>query len=295
LLKDLCDKNSRLEFLALPSDKVIGHGQALSYLQTLEHSDYFCFMDSDILAAGEFLRELTPYVGQYTGVFSGSPIWCRNEEQVLPETSQGMGGRYNRANRGMCLGSTYFAIYDNRILSQFIQSTGISFRRFRWRDIPIQWKDQLVELGMERRSYDTGKVLNLLLLAHGEQLSFVESSFLQHIGGISDYAVYRNRSPARRIVAKLKRIKRQVKLTFRMNLAGQDKMFGELVRSHMGRRRRNVAGFYFTQVLRSSFENRPPPAIPDVDDPEIAKRFEWVTMNIVSLYEEFGEQLRRLD
>jgi hypothetical protein len=144
-------------------------------------------------------------------------------------------------------------------------------------------------------------VLNLLLLARGERLFFVESSFLQHIGGISLYIAYKNQLLPKRILMKLKRISGQVKLKSRQwiitlagthlrtqNLALVD---AELVKFHAGRGKEHTTCRYFTQVLQSLAENRPLPVAPDADEPEMAKRIKSVTGNIVSLYEEFREQL----
>ncbi|MCK4796966.1 MAG: hypothetical protein KAT05_06265, partial [Spirochaetes bacterium] len=48
MIINLCDNYSRLEYYELSSDNIFEHGAALSHLQTIEESDYFCFMDPDI-------------------------------------------------------------------------------------------------------------------------------------------------------------------------------------------------------------------------------------------------------
>ena len=96
MLEELCRSSSQLEFLALPSTTLLPHSDVLSHLQSMEQSQYFCFMDSDILATGDFVSEMAPYLGQYSAVFSATPIWCTEEEQVLPDILPRMPGHFNR-------------------------------------------------------------------------------------------------------------------------------------------------------------------------------------------------------
>ena len=298
LLKEFCRGNPRLEFLAIPNKTMMRHGQALSYLQKLERSETFCFMDSDILVTGDFMNEFTPYLGQYTGIFSGSPLWCLDEEQILLEIgSRVASGWQNRTDTGLCLGSSYFAIYDNRILTQFIQSTGIDFRIYRWQDIPVQWHSRIAELGLKKLGYDTGKVLNILLLAQGERLCFVESSTIQHIGGISTYAADESGSLHKRFFRKFNR---SAKLAYRRAKRKCKNRIMQVAETQVPKtqnigliaRRWKPTGRYFTQVLQALFEDRSLPAKTDIDESEIEERIELAAANIEALYEEFRDQLR---
>lgn len=255
-------------------------------------------MDSDILATGDFMNEFTPYLGQYTGIFSGSPLWCLDEEQILLEIgSRIASGWQNRTDTGLCLGSSYFAIYDNRILTQFIQSTGIDFRIYRWQEIPAQWQNHITELGLRELGYDTGKVLNILLLAQGERLCFRESSTLQHIGGISTYVTDESRSLHKRLFRKFNR---SAKLAYRRAKWKYMNRIMKLAETQIQKtqnigliaRRWNSTGRYFTQVLQALFENRPLPATPGIGESEIEERIELAAANIATLYEEFRDQLR---
>ena len=297
LLKEFCHRNPRLEFLGLPTKKMMRHGQVLSYLQKMERSETFCFMDSDILATGDFLNEFAPYLGQYTGIFSGSPLWCLDEEQILSETgSHVASGWQNRTDNGLCLGSSYFAIYDNRRLTQLIQSTGIDFRIYRWQDIPAQWHYHIAEVGLKKLGYDTGKVLNILLLAREERLCFVESSTMQHIGGISTYAAYESGSLPKRFFRKLnrsakiasRRAKRKCKNRI-MKLTGREVPKPRDIK--LVSNRWKITGRYFTQVLQALSEHRTLPAIPDMDESVIEGRIELAAASIAALYEEFREEL----
>jgi hypothetical protein len=303
-LRTLCHKNNRLTYLEFPSKTMIKHGDALDYLHSLEHSEYFCFMDSDILATGEFLGEFTPYLDQYTGVFSGFPVWCEDKEQILPATSQDIPGRYNKTVEGVCIGSTYFAIYNNKLLTKVIQSTGISFNSYSWPDIPAQYQSQFVKMDLKKQSYDTGKVLNLLLLAQKESLVFQKSSFLIHIGGLSEclalehglhWHYLQQRTVKEKILAwlfggKFKRTLLELTGIKEPKLPGLE-ITGDALRLHPKSQNRFVSYRYFIQLLQALFENRSLPTLPEMGSPEVGERVELLTKNIVVLFEEFKGQL----
>lgn len=303
-LRAFCHKNSRLEFLRLPSKTMMKHGDVLNYLQSIESSKFFCFMDPDILATGEFLCEFISHLGQYVGVFSGFPIWCKGEEQILPEAFPEMFGRHNITHNGLCIGGTFFAIYDNKVLTQLIRSTNIGFNKYRWQDIPIQYQKHLSQLGLEKEMYDTGKVLNLLLLAQQHSLIFKEVPTLKHIGGISGcfalehgfhWYYLQQWTFKERILAWLfqGKLRRTV-----MKLAGitepklpRLEITDELLKSHPNKNRL-LSYQYFTQVLQVLCEeSRPLPSIPDMGTSEVREKVELFTKDIIILFEEFKEQL----
>ncbi len=277
LLQALCHNSNRLELLVLPSKTMIKHGEALSYLQSLNHSEYFCFMDSDILSNGDFLHEFGLYLNRYAGIFSGDSVWCKHEEQVLPESFPKMAGRYNRTSRGECLGSSYFAIYDNRVLTQVIRSTGANFRKYQWQELPNQYQTQLAKMNLKKEKYDTGKILNLLLLSTDAPLIFKNNPSLQHIGCMSSSFTLNNSDfwkPSRNLKELLARIPEE-----------QSRQLMLL------QKRKSLTSHYFNQFFQSLFEKQPLPTIPEIADPEIEERITSLTKSIMALYEEFGEQL----
>lgn len=299
LLQELCRKSTRLEFLALPSRTIMLHSEVLSYLQPLERADYFCFMDSDILASGDFVSEMSPYLDQHAGVFSATPIWCTEEEQILPQTFPRMPGHFNRTSSGICIGSTYFAMYDNRVLSQLIESTGIGFSRYRWEEIPPPCQSQVIRAGLKKTRYDTGKLLNALLVAQGKRLMYVDSQMLRHIGGVSarealQRGLRHERSPRSKAWGAVAKGKRLLRRLTGMEAARTEKTpLTEAERAEFFRRRQKrwPTANYFSELFRSLFENQPLPTIPDIGDAEIERRIEAVGADIAALYEEFGEQL----
>jgi hypothetical protein len=290
LLQKFCAKEPRFEFLALPMKTTLPHGQALSYLQSQERSDTFCFMDSDILATGEFLGELAPCLDQYAGVFSASPVWLKNEEKVLPAAFQEMAGRYSRTDENICLGSSYFAMYDNRALTQTMQSTGIDFNRYEWADIPTTYQDRLAQMGLQKTGYDTGKLLNLLLLNQGERLSFKELPALQHVGGISTVSVdYSSLAFRARVFFSQLFVFRRLPMP-RPGRRHTRVSTAELLAMREIRRKKIKTCRYVGKLLRALFQERPLPARPNFD-PQINEKIERLTAHIVALYREFREQL----
>ena len=256
---------------------MVKHGQALAYLQKRESSDYFCFMDSDILATGDFLSALVPDLTHQTAMFSGSPLWSSPNEQVLPDNDTRMRGWYSTTHTGVCLGSTYFAIYDNDALTRCVDTTGIDFCRYSWSNVPISHQQQLREMGLQKDVYDTGKLLNLLLFTEGRKLVNQNSPCLQHLGGISTY---------------------QAGLRSQQLTSGTilNNLLAELPKSRAYQlltplARREVTLEYFTQLFESLFNSQPLPSLPQgINDPAIEKKVTDVTNSIVFLYQEFGNK-----
>lgn len=304
ILQTICRKNSRLELLALPFQTMVSHGTVLNYLISRSHERYFCFMDSDILATGEFLNDLVPHLSQYIGVFSASPFWCQDEEQVLSDHFPKMQGRHNKTAAGDCLGGTYFAIYHRKVISQLIQITNVGFERFWWSEIPSLYQRRLIQKGIKKEKYDTGKLLNFLLLEQGESLLFKNSSSLYHIGGVSAYNTFTTALPW---VCHLKdrlfqifkkqhsqRITElyQIQNLSTLGLTITNEEWMTLMESHsLVSKRRLTTSRYITHLLRALFEHSALPAIPNLDEPELTTKLEFITKNILAVYHEYREQL----
>jgi hypothetical protein len=294
LLRRLCSTTRRLEYLALPFEKVVEHGQALSYLQSLEHSDHFCFIDSDILATGDFLDQFVPLLEQYAGVFSCSSICFRDQEKILLESSLQIFGRHHVTEQGMCLGSTYFAIYNNPTLAQVIQSTRIGFARYRWSDIPPHHQASLTAIGLERKSYDTGKLLNLVLLIRGERTIFLETPALQHIGGMSVTNIPSCKLHSVLIASAFRRLVRR--LVGKLNPASGTVASPRAENLSEGERRRRRATIthYFRHLIKALLEKQAIPAKPTLDDAEIEVKVGWITTHIIELYQRNEKTIDRL-
>jgi len=188
-LQQLCAGNSRLAYKVLATAQVMLHGEALDILQGQNQTDYFCFMDSDIYAIAEFLPTFLPLVTRYTGLFSGMPLRHPPTGLVLPEATAFMAGPYTHTPAQLCLGTTFFAIYNNRTITEVRRETGIGFRKYRWAEIPAPYQMQLQAMGLQYQIYDTAKLLNLVLHWHGHALHYQPCPALRHIEAVSRFAV----------------------------------------------------------------------------------------------------------
>jgi hypothetical protein len=184
-LRQLCNVNNRLQLFVFPSRKVAIHSAVLNHLQLLDKDKkFFCFIDSDIFAIDHFLDELSGLTETYAGIFSGAPIWVKKKEYQFQPTFDVVGGYYHFMDNNICLGSTFFAVYKNEVLNEVIAETGVGFQGYLAKDIPNALIPALKELQVLKASYDTGKLLNILLQVRGQKILYKDNPGLIHIGGI---------------------------------------------------------------------------------------------------------------
>ena len=287
-LRHFCDSSTRLEFSALPTKKVVRHGQALAFLHEQTTSDHFCFMDSDILATGEFVEAFQHRLQHNRGLFSCNPIWCRSAEQILPDDAPVIHGRYNNTSAGLCLGSTYFAIYDNQLLTDFLRTTAVGFDGYQWSRIPPRDQETLSALGQRREGYDTGKVLHLLLLAQGEDLLFWNSPDLLHLGGFSRYQQHQTPNAPRTFYSS------QYSVTGNLSRLWARLLYSENMRNllhafpsrYLPLRLRQIAvERYFSNLIVALCEKTPMPDIPRLSDHELTKDLQRASTALLALYQ----------
>lgn len=297
-LRRFCEQSDRLTFWTIPAKGALPHDAALNYLQGLTDADHFCFMDSDILAVDAFMPPVVSGLTTHAAVFSGETLWLNKTDATMPAAFRIMSGLHHFSDSGMCLGSSYFAVYDNRILTDFIQDTGIGFDTFRWSEIPGAYQDQLQDMGLKKDSYDTGKVLNLLLQHRGHACLHSDIPELCHLGGVSFVPSYetavrsrKSRLADRFAVGPLKtgwtayRRKSAYKAYEHLPAAEYKAVVSQR------RDRRDPVRRYFFQLLRALFEDKSPPERPVLGDAEIDGRIEQATMQINALYQEYGQRL----
>lgn len=279
LLEILCSQNSRVAFYSLSSDKVLTHAEALSSLQRLENSDYFCFIDSDVLAVGDFLSPLQTHLGQNPGVFSGDVLWSARRDRIIRRDSKKIRGIHSHTEDGLCLGSTFTGIYDNKKLTQFIDSEGISFDRYPKRNkIPADIRSRLLQEGFKNAdSFDTGKALNILIQSKGERILFTDSPALIHIGGLSENLGQMaphafKRTPSSSLHHRLKRLERRI-------LNWKD------FRSY---KIRDAICEHFIDLFACLFENRPFLWRLALRNEEVMKKVHHATEKVMELYAEYS-------
>jgi len=201
ILADLAKTDPRLTFQRVGQGIPLSHGVALSQLQRQEKSPIFAFMDSDIFATGDFVQEFDWSPSQSIARFSCPPVWSSHELEKLPKQFGVLSGTYNRLHDDFCVGSSYFAVYDNDRLTQFVRRTGIDFEYALWTRLPRRIRRQLKQAGKQMLIYDTGKLLNILLqLDTGANLDFRKLTTLEHIGAVSCRVLYQPRGPVRGVL-----------------------------------------------------------------------------------------------
>lgn len=192
-LENLCGSSDRFEYYfyepPYKSPKVAPHGEVLSALERANKDEFFCFMDSDIFAAGPFHEELERELAA-CDVFSS----CRQIMVAPGEAVRSYSGKSIETPEGLAVATTFFAVYRSDPLRKVIRNTGVSFEKFgKEHPIPERARKVLVKLGLERRTFDTGKLLNVVSHAFGVRYRYREFANLHHLGGFS-FALTRQRN-----------------------------------------------------------------------------------------------------
>jgi hypothetical protein len=185
ILRDLCGTSDRLEFLMMSEEGMIQHGQALNWLHERCDSEWFCYMDSDIIATGPFMAKVGEYLDNCDVFSSGLPLWHAPEDTLLPHSFRRMQGSHIWTDEGVCIGCDYFAIFNNEPLTRVMKATGVGFETRKWDDIPENIQQKLRAQKLDKFDYDSGKVLTGLLLGEGARYAHENFDSLQHLGGFS--------------------------------------------------------------------------------------------------------------
>jgi hypothetical protein len=207
LLKQICAMNPRLEYLSFSESEMLQHGLALNWLLERTESQWFCFMDSDILATGPYLDKIAYYMERHDVFSSGHPLWQAPEDIILPRHFRRLHGIHFDIADGKRLGGTYFAVYNKDKLKTIIESTGVNFRIYHWNDVPDRHKQTLRKIGLDKLEYDTGMLLMSLMYSEGMSFAWENIPAICHLGGFSsraeDEPAYYFRGKADRIAVHL--------------------------------------------------------------------------------------------
>ena len=283
LLEQFCATHPRLEFMALPWEKMKRHGVVLSYLRQQETSEYFGFMDSDIWASGDFLSELTPLLADHAAVFSGVPFWRRDEQGMWNwrKGNKYVLGENVKTENGIILGSTYLAIYHNPTLTKFRQTTGIDFTTYSWYDLSPQTQQQIAQAGLQAKGYDTAKLLNILLYTQGAKFAYHEPVSLHHLGGFSCFGPKRN--PRKFWQRKIKEYVMEPVKFLRESIFESAYRKQCRANDHI----RQACTQYFSELLRDIFAQRAVKDMIDLKHGQIQEHVRLLREQILTLYQEF--------
>lgn len=187
-LRNFCGQHSRLSYRQLSADVVLDHGSALDLLHDDCSDEWFCFMDSDILATGSFAKTLQHHLDDCDVFSSGQPLWHAPEDIFLPPHFRRWQGSYGATTDNITLGFTYFAVYRNAELAKVRAATEVGFGYCYWDNISPVHQAMLQRIGLDKIDYDTGKLLMALMHAAGLRLRTAEIDTLVHLGGVSALA-----------------------------------------------------------------------------------------------------------
>ncbi len=185
LLERFCLAHPACQTMVLSQTEVLPHGLAMEKLLQACQEEYFCFMDSDILASDPFLASFLPHLAGYSALISCAPVWNTPADLTLPDKMNKLDGRYLFDQAGSSLGGTYFAIYHRQTLLKVLNETGISLHWQEWDQIPAPVQAELELAGLRFEWYDTTKVLTLLYRLRGLGLKYIDCPALHHLGGLS--------------------------------------------------------------------------------------------------------------
>ena len=294
-MAELCGCQERLEFFSIPTNSSWPHSDVLNYLQARTQDPYFGFMDSDIFAVEDFVADIEENIENSIGLFSGTPLWVKSEEVIFRKGFKFLLGRYNQTDQDLVLGNTYLAVYNNEVLSNVIQSTGVGFDSRGWHEIPGHIQSNLEELGMAAERYDTGKLLNLMLLYRHCQLKNIELSSMYHIGGAGFQGVCHKTKKGRRyrfaekvnnryfqkVVAQLRHYRTFKK--FRKKYKYASKIERDL-NFNLRSFRRNPVRHYFLHMLDAMIHEKQMPELLITGDGEIDYKVKMAKTHLMELY-----------
>jgi len=185
LLMSLSMNDERLSYYCYSEDEIFTHGVVLDALQSQCCEEYFCFMDSDIFASKRLPDFNNLLLEDTVGIFSCMPSWVLPKEYIFEVDFRILLGTYNQLPNGDSIGSTYFAIYNQKCLGQIKQHYNVSFKEGPRSDQSLYVGDVMSSLGFNQEFFDTGKVINVLMRKHNMKLINIDLTNMHHIGGLS--------------------------------------------------------------------------------------------------------------
>jgi len=272
LLRSAAGLDDRLSEHVLPGDHPIEHGEALNHLFRSYHEPHFAFVDSDVIAGGDFMASLWPPAPGQAAVFAASTVWMTDEEGVGPPRISVLSGGRTTLHDGTFVGNTYCAIYDRAAVEPAWRTAPRGFAVQLRHRLPRELKDSLAARGWSFRAYDTARLINLQLLLAGYELDNRPVPELHHVGGVSIRSFEGSRGAVRRLAA-LRSSSRTG--TRRVSDAVLTRLYFRLQHDRArerSRRRRGTVLAYLDEVLDAILAGDSTPPAPETDSPEVDRR-----------------------
>ena len=281
LLRDLANSNSRLKYLCISDTKMISHSDALDKLQQDCNDEWFCAMDSDIIANGQFLDAVAAAADDHDVITSCLPVWTTTNDSTLKPSYKRLQGLHIRLANGLTVGCTYFILYRNADVSRARALNDVGFERYYWDKIPDRHQQTIRSLDAEKHDYDTAIVLNMLMIASGSKVTYLPLDNLKHLGGLSSisettdaqfcrgfidaFSIKWKHTPLTRPAMWLgdlrygtKNIVEKLSLSEYINLAGRA-------------RRRAASALYFAAVIKALINSDKLPTVPHLANTIVEK------------------------
>lgn len=215
-IKSFVAKQSECVFYSMQSNTVLDHPTVLNHLLQIEESPYFIFMDSDIVLKKPSLNSWLLQLEKYDAIFTGIPVWHSLENSKMPPEFNIVEGRYLYNHSSQFIGLSYCAAYHTQKLKSYIESSGIGFDSYFFRQLSKEYQERLKLVDFEKYHYDTGKVLNTFYQMDGANMAYIEVPEILHIGGVSTL-VYDNSGLLKRLYNALRDvIPMSIKTLFRL-------------------------------------------------------------------------------
>ena len=181
LLRRFCDSDPRLQLVVHPAQVPLLHATLLTLLESQNEDAFFCFADSDLFASEDFHEELEAKLADCDVFSSGGRIGFSEDERRL-----GHAGPEVESETGLPLATTFFSVYRSAPLRRVIRETGLSFEVFAQDEqLPARMALWLDEMGIGRKKFDTGKLMNIMAHRYGVRFRYEPLAALHHVGGLT--------------------------------------------------------------------------------------------------------------
>lgn len=295
LLEQVAALDNRLELLVMPEKRMVPHGETLDFLHDRTDSDWFCFMDSDILAVGPFMEDFRDELENADLFSSCLPLWHNEKDITIPRSFRHMHGIHAYTETGMVIACDYFVIYNKRVFDEARDATGVGLAVCGWQDLTPENQTVLRNLGQEKADYDSGKALTLLMAERGARIRYRQSNNLKHIGGFTEVGAIEDawlysRGRFDNLINRLPRTPGRLALhaadAWYAQTQGSPANGGRENRNLASRiRRRTATARYFYLLIVGLMDNKPVPEVPNLGDLVAEERMAIVSEEIRELIE----------
>jgi hypothetical protein len=290
LLRAAAERFERFTYFRTPGDRPIEHGAALNAAYHAFEEPNFAMIDSDVCSSGEFLSELVPLPDGCVARFSASPVWARDSDTVAAPGCTWIGARQRALHTGTVVGNTYCAVYERAALEAVWMRAPLGFQVQDRYMLSSDVRRDLAAKGWSFTTFDTSRLLNLLLLLEGGRLENREISNLHHVGGFS--GVERRRvteSPQELLARMLKIIKGGKQARSRRIWDGfRHRVFMRRSRRRPQHRemneRRRLVSMHLSEVLRALSSGDSVPSYPATESSQVDTKLDALQRTLEGMY-----------